>query len=74
MNSDVLDVAHYAEISFVPKSYQGTVAASGDSTIQVSGVFTLHVFARPYGSHADPHRRNISHGQDSFQVHTSNGA
>jgi polyisoprenoid-binding protein YceI len=42
MNSDVLDVAHYAEISFVPKSYQGTVAASGDSTIQVSGVFTLH--------------------------------
>ena len=42
MNSDVLDVAHFAEIAFAPKSYQGTVAASGDSTIQVSGVFTLH--------------------------------
>ena len=42
MNSDVLDVAHFAEISFVPKSYQGTIAASGDSTIQVTGVFTLH--------------------------------
>jgi polyisoprenoid-binding protein YceI len=42
MNSDVLDVAQYAEISFAPKSYQGTVAASGDSTIQVTGVFTLH--------------------------------
>jgi polyisoprenoid-binding protein YceI len=42
MNTDVLDVAHYAEISFVPKSYQGSVAASGDSTIQVTGVFTLH--------------------------------
>lgn len=42
MNTDVLDVAHFAEISFVPKSYQGTVAASGDSTIQVTGVFTLH--------------------------------
>jgi polyisoprenoid-binding protein YceI len=42
MNSDVLDVAHFAEISFAPKSYQGTVAASGDSTIQVTGVFTLH--------------------------------
>ena len=42
MNTDVLDVAHFADVSFVPQSYQGTVAASGDSTIQVSGVFTLH--------------------------------
>ena len=42
MNSDVLDVARFAEISFVPRNYQGTVAASGDSTIQVTGVFTLH--------------------------------
>jgi polyisoprenoid-binding protein YceI len=42
MNSDVLDASHFAEISFVPMSYQGTVAESGDSTIQVAGVFTLH--------------------------------
>jgi polyisoprenoid-binding protein YceI len=42
MNSDVLDVAHFAEVAFVPKSYQGTIAASGDSAIQVAGVFTLH--------------------------------
>jgi len=42
MNSDVLDVAHFAGVSFVPKSYQGAIAPSGDSTIQVSGVFTLH--------------------------------
>jgi len=42
MNSDVLDVAHFAEVSFVPKSYQGSIAPSGDSTIQVSGIFTLH--------------------------------
>ena len=42
MSSDVLDVAHFAEVSFVPKSYKGTVVASGDSSIQVSGVFTLH--------------------------------
>jgi len=42
MNSQVLDVPHYAEISFAPKSYQGTIAASGDSNIKVSGVFTLH--------------------------------
>ena len=42
MNTDVLDVPHYADISFVPKSYQGAIAAIGDSTIQGSGVFTLH--------------------------------
>jgi len=42
MNTDVLDVAHYADISFVPKSYQGAIVAIDDSTIQVSGVFTLH--------------------------------
>ena len=42
MNSDVLDVAHFAEISFVPKSFQGNIAPAGDSTIQVTGVFTLH--------------------------------
>jgi polyisoprenoid-binding protein YceI len=42
MNTDVLDLAHFAEVSFVPKSYQGTIAASGDSTIQVTGIFTLH--------------------------------
>jgi polyisoprenoid-binding protein YceI len=42
MNSDVLDVAHFADISFAAQSYQGTIAPSGDSTIQVTGVFTLH--------------------------------
>jgi len=42
MNSDVLDVTHFAEVSFAPQSYQGAIAASGDSTIQVTGTFTLH--------------------------------
>lgn len=42
MNSDVLDVAHYSEVTFAPKSYQGTIAAPGESTIQVTGTFTLH--------------------------------
>jgi polyisoprenoid-binding protein YceI len=42
MNNQVLDVSHFAEISFVPKSVTGTIAPSGDSTIQVTGVFTLH--------------------------------
>jgi polyisoprenoid-binding protein YceI len=42
MDTDVLDVAHFADVSFAPKSFQGTLAASGDSTIQVTGDFTLH--------------------------------
>ena len=42
MNSEVLDVAHFAEVSFVPQSYQGAIAATGDSTVQVTGIFTLH--------------------------------
>jgi len=29
-------------VTFAPSSYQGTIATSGDSTIQVSGIFTLH--------------------------------
>jgi polyisoprenoid-binding protein YceI len=42
MNSSVLDVAHFADVTFVPKSYQGAIAPTGDSTIQVTGVFTVH--------------------------------
>jgi polyisoprenoid-binding protein YceI len=42
MHSDVLEVDRYAEVTFAPQSYQGSLAPSGDSTIQVSGVFTLH--------------------------------
>jgi polyisoprenoid-binding protein YceI len=42
MHSDVLESAHFTDITFAPQSYQGTIAASGDSTIQVMGTFTLH--------------------------------
>jgi len=42
MTTEVLDAANFAEITFTPQSYQGTIAAAGDSTIQVSGIFTLH--------------------------------
>jgi polyisoprenoid-binding protein YceI len=42
MNNNVLETGKFAEITFVPKSFTGALAASGDSTIQVSGVFTLH--------------------------------
>jgi hypothetical protein len=41
MNKDILKVDQFATVSFAPKTYTGTIAASGDSTIQVSGVFTL---------------------------------
>lgn len=42
MHSDVLNVEQYPDISFAPKSYDGTLAPTGDSIIQVAGVFTLH--------------------------------
>jgi polyisoprenoid-binding protein YceI len=41
MNKDILEVDQFASVSFVPKTYTGTIATSGDSTIQVSGLFTL---------------------------------
>jgi polyisoprenoid-binding protein YceI len=42
MNNEVLDAAHYSEITFVPQKYDGAIAPTGDSTIQVTGTFTLH--------------------------------
>src|SRR3984885_11838280 len=41
MNKEILRVDQYTTVSFAPKTYTGTIAPSGDSTIQVSGVFTL---------------------------------
>ncbi len=41
MNKDILEVEQHATISFEPKSYAGAIAPSGDSTIQVTGIFTL---------------------------------
>jgi hypothetical protein len=42
MKKEVLDAPRFAIASFTPKSYQGAIAPSGDSTIQVSGIFLLH--------------------------------
>ena len=57
MNKDILKVDQYATVSFAPKAYNGTIAASGDSTIQVSGVFTLlgtaHNLTIPMQIHLD---------------------
>lgn len=42
MHHDVLDTEHFADVTFAPNGYTGTIAPSGDSSIQVAGVFTLH--------------------------------
>ncbi|HEV2576481.1 MAG TPA: YceI family protein [Acidobacteriaceae bacterium] len=39
--NDILKVDQFTDISFMPKAYTGTIAPSGDSNIQVTGVFTL---------------------------------
>jgi polyisoprenoid-binding protein YceI len=41
MDKDILLVEQYATVSFEPKSYAGVIAPSGDSAIQVTGIFTL---------------------------------
>jgi YceI-like domain len=57
MNKDILKVDQYTTVSFAPKTYKGTISASGDSTIQVSGVFTLlgtpHDLTVPMQIHID---------------------
>ena len=41
MTKDILKVERYATVSFEPRTYTGDLALSGDSTIQVTGIFTL---------------------------------
>ena len=57
MNKDILKVDQYTIVSFAPKTYTGTIAPSGDSTIQVSGVLTLlgnpHDLTIPMQIHMD---------------------
>ena len=57
MDKDVLKTKQYTTVSFAPKTYTGTIAPSGDSTIQVSGVFTLlgnpHELTIPIQIHMD---------------------
>ena len=57
MNKDILKVNQFATVSFAPKTYTGTIAALGDSTVQVSGVFTLlgtpHDLTIPMQIHID---------------------
>ena len=57
MKKDILKVEQFATVSFAPKTYTGTIAASGDSNIQVTGVFTLqgipHDLTIPMRIHID---------------------
>ena len=41
MYKDILEVEQHATVSFEPKTYAGTIAPSGNSDIQVTGIFTL---------------------------------
>lgn len=57
MHQKVLETERFSDISFQPQSYTGTIAPSGDSTIQVSGIFTLlgtpHDLTVPMQVHID---------------------
>jgi polyisoprenoid-binding protein YceI len=41
MNNSILLVDQHATVAFAPTSYTGTLAPTGDSTLQVTGIFTL---------------------------------
>ena len=41
MHKEILQVEQHATVSFEPNSYAGVIAPSGDSSIQVTGIFTL---------------------------------
>lgn len=57
MDNDVLKVKQYTTVSFEPKTYSGVLVPSGDSTIQVTGTFTLlgtpHEITVPVQLHLD---------------------
>ena len=63
MDKDILKVEQFAAVSFSPKTYTGTIAPSGDSTIQVSGVFTLlgtpHDLTIPMQLHLDSAKATV---------------
>ncbi len=42
MHKDVIESARFPEISFRPNHAEGTLARSGDSTLQVRGMFSIH--------------------------------
>jgi len=57
MKREILKVDQYTTVSFAPRTYSGTITVSGESTIQVTGVFTLlgtpHDLTIPIQIHID---------------------
>ena len=47
MTAQVLEAAKFADVTFAPQTYQGTLAPSGASTLLVTGIFTLHGTPHP---------------------------
>ncbi len=47
MAAQVLEAARFSDVTFAPQSYTGTLAPSGDSTLQVTGIMTLHGTPHP---------------------------
>jgi polyisoprenoid-binding protein YceI len=60
MRNDILKASQFTTITFAPNARTGDIASSGDSTIQVSGVFTLlgnpHDLTIPMQIHIDGSR------------------
>ena len=58
MNNEILKASQFTNITFEPKSYTGTIPPTGDTTLQVTGIFTLlgtpHEITIPMQVHLDP--------------------
>jgi polyisoprenoid-binding protein YceI len=66
MSNDILEAPRFAAASFSPQHMVGAVAASGDSTIEVSGVFTVHGSAHPL---TVPMTVHIENGRCTAKTH-----
>jgi polyisoprenoid-binding protein YceI len=62
MTKEILQVKKHATVSFEPKTYTGDLAPGGESTIQVTGIFTLlgnpHEITIPMAVRLDGPRAN----------------
>ncbi len=47
MSKDVLEAGKFTTVSFAPQTMTGSLAESGDSTVQVTGLFTVHGSSHP---------------------------
>jgi polyisoprenoid-binding protein YceI len=69
MDKDILETQKYSTVTFVPKSFTGTIAPAGDSTIHVAGTITLlgapHDITVPMQIHMDG---NNATANASFQI------